>query len=282
MLMASGLAWMPPGRPGFPEKGAPMHRPLAAVLLLAAPAAAQSLNIDFGPASSLPPATYGGVGRAGTWSTFESLPTNVRFALVDLFGRAIPARLYNNGGTALLTSPIPGASGGDAALMNDMFLSFNNPTDLCLWVEHLQAGTYDVIIYALTPDDPTRLSRVRVDSGSPGPTMVGGAWPGSHVAGVTYATFTVSVSADGTIGLHSGLAGANIQSGINGLQLIRHEECYANCDGSTATPILSVNDFICFQSLFAAANPTADCDHSGALNVNDFICFQNAFALGCP
>ena len=259
-----------------------MHRSLAAVLFLAAPAAAQSLNIDFGPASSIPPATYAGVGRAGSWSTFDSLPTNVRFPLVDLFGQAIPARLYNNGGTALLTSPIPGASGGDAALMNDMFLSFNNPTDLCLWVEHLQAGTYDVIIYALTPGDPTLLSRVRVDSGNPGPTMVGGTWPGSHVEGVTYARFTVSVPADGTIGLHSGLAGANIQSGINGLQLVRREECYANCDGNTSPPILSVNDFICFQSRFAAANPTADCDHSGALNVNDFICFQNAFALGCP
>src|SRR5262249_34093779 len=27
---------------------------------------------------------------------------------------------------------------------------------------------------------------------------------------------------------------------------------YANCDGSTSTPILTVNDFICFQSAFAS------------------------------
>lgn len=31
--------------------------------------------------------------------------------------------------------------------------------------------------------------------------------------------------------------------------------CYANCDGSTTTPVLNVNDFICFQSRFAAGCP---------------------------
>jgi hypothetical protein len=58
--------------------------------------------------------------------------------------------------------------------------------------------------------------------------------------------------------------------------------CYANCDGSTNLPLLNVNDFICFQGRFAAANPYADCDASGTLNVNDFICFQGRFAAGCP
>jgi hypothetical protein len=57
--------------------------------------------------------------------------------------------------------------------------------------------------------------------------------------------------------------------------------CYANCDSSTATPRLNVNDFICFQSRFAAADPYSDCDRSGSLNVNDFVCFQGAFATGC-
>jgi hypothetical protein len=58
--------------------------------------------------------------------------------------------------------------------------------------------------------------------------------------------------------------------------------CYANCDGSTTTPLLNVNDFVCFQSRFAAADPYADCDSSGTLNVNDFVCFQSRFAAGCP
>jgi hypothetical protein len=60
--------------------------------------------------------------------------------------------------------------------------------------------------------------------------------------------------------------------------------CYANCDGSTTQPILTVNDFLCFQARFAAGDPYANCDGSTSppvLNVNDFLCFQNAFARGC-
>ena len=60
--------------------------------------------------------------------------------------------------------------------------------------------------------------------------------------------------------------------------------CYANCDGSTAAPILNVNDFICFQAKFAAGDSYANCDGSTSvpvLNINDFICFQSNFAAGC-
>jgi hypothetical protein len=61
--------------------------------------------------------------------------------------------------------------------------------------------------------------------------------------------------------------------------------CYANCDESTAAPILNVNDFVCFQQRFAAGDSYANCDNSTAppiLNVNDFVCFQQSFAAGCP
>jgi hypothetical protein len=62
-------------------------------------------------------------------------------------------------------------------------------------------------------------------------------------------------------------------------------DCFANCDGSTTAPVLNVNDFICFQNLFATGRIDANCDESTAapvLNINDFICFQNKFAQGCP
>jgi hypothetical protein len=61
--------------------------------------------------------------------------------------------------------------------------------------------------------------------------------------------------------------------------------CYANCDGSSAAPILNVNDFTCFLNRFAAADAYANCDASSiapVLNVNDFTCFLNKFAAGCP
>jgi hypothetical protein len=60
--------------------------------------------------------------------------------------------------------------------------------------------------------------------------------------------------------------------------------CYANCDGSTTVPFLNVNDFVCFQGLFAAGNSAANCDGSTLppiLNISDFVCFQGLFAAGC-
>jgi hypothetical protein len=60
--------------------------------------------------------------------------------------------------------------------------------------------------------------------------------------------------------------------------------CYANCDGSTQEPILNVQDFSCFLSRFAAADPYANCDGSTQepiLNVQDFSCFLSKFAAGC-
>ncbi len=54
--------------------------------------------------------------------------------------------------------------------------------------------------------------------------------------------------------------------------------CYADCDASGG---LSIDDFICFQTLFALGDPTADCDASGGLSIDDFICFQTSFAIGC-
>jgi hypothetical protein len=61
--------------------------------------------------------------------------------------------------------------------------------------------------------------------------------------------------------------------------------CYANCDNSTAQPVLNVNDFVCYLNRYAAADPWANCDNSTAppiLNVNDFVCFLNKYAQGCP
>jgi hypothetical protein len=61
--------------------------------------------------------------------------------------------------------------------------------------------------------------------------------------------------------------------------------CYANCDASTATPLLTANDFQCFLNSFAAADPYANCDQSSGiptLTANDFQCFLNTFAAGCP
>jgi hypothetical protein len=63
-------------------------------------------------------------------------------------------------------------------------------------------------------------------------------------------------------------------------------QCYANCDGNG---YLNANDFQCFLNIFAAWCGTpqdcyVNCDHSTAppfLNANDFQCYLNAYAAGC-
>ena len=60
--------------------------------------------------------------------------------------------------------------------------------------------------------------------------------------------------------------------------------CYANCDGSTGSPVLTGNDFNCFLDQFAAGASYANCDGSTGtptLTGNDFGCFLNRFAAGC-
>ncbi|MBX3376268.1 MAG: hypothetical protein KF678_04610 [Phycisphaeraceae bacterium] len=61
--------------------------------------------------------------------------------------------------------------------------------------------------------------------------------------------------------------------------------CYANCDLSTGTPLLTANDFQCFLNAFASGYAYANCDGSTGtpvLTANDFQCFLNRFAQGCP
>ena len=54
--------------------------------------------------------------------------------------------------------------------------------------------------------------------------------------------------------------------------------CYPDCDGDN---VLSIDDFICFQTFFAFGDDYADCDGDNVLSIDDFVCFQTFFALGC-
>ncbi|MFN0131109.1 MAG: hypothetical protein ACKVW3_01020 [Phycisphaerales bacterium] len=83
-----------------------------------------------------------------------------------------------------------------------------------------------------------------------------------------------------------GLAGPDIPDAMINTRLEFIDACdvYANCDRSWIPSALNVNDFVCFNELFAAGCTTANCDQSTSppiLNVLDFICFLNAFARGC-
>jgi hypothetical protein len=193
-------------------------RALALVFLTPAFAQAQAFNIDFGGPESVPSPAYAAAGLGGVWNAVPVLPAGQRHPLVDLNGAPSIARIYQIGGSTMLVHDDAATQGDDQALLDDMYLSVNNPLDLCIWIENLTNGQYEVLIYALTPGDPSLQSRVRVDDGVPGPIMVGGAWGGQHVHGVSYGRHVVTIS-NGVIGLHSGLIQALVQSGINGIQV---------------------------------------------------------------
>ena len=192
---------------------------LALPLLLvssASPLSAQSINIDFG-AGSIPADSYAAAGGAGRWNLIGVLPPYERAPLVDITGSPTAANIYMYGGTQLLQFDNPATSGDDGALMDDMLIGRNDPVDECLWIENLVNDDYEVLIYAMTPDDPARMCRVRVDDATPGPVNVGGAWPGAQQLGVTYERFVVHTTG-GLIAFHSGLYGGYFQSVAHALQ----------------------------------------------------------------
>jgi hypothetical protein len=200
------------------------------VCLLAGGAFGQSLNIRYGSTGTTPSSGYAAAGLPGVWNSFPATGSYVNYPLVNLAGVSIAAQYYQSGSQSILTYNNPLTSGDDERLMDSMYISNNTPSDGCFWVQGLMTGPYEVTIYAMTPNDPNLMSRTRVDNGTPGPVMVGGTWPGHHQQGVTYSRFTVTTT-DGVIGFHDGLAGAPIQSGMNGVQL--------RFLGACATPTLT-------------------------------------------
>jgi outer membrane protein assembly factor BamB len=91
--------------------------------------------------------------------------------------------------------------------------------------------------------------------------------------------------AAGAGGTPAAAFGSVYSVGTSGLTAFGSIPCYANCDQSTASPILNVADFTCFLMKCAAADPYANCDGSTvapALNVADFTCFLTRYAAGCP
>jgi probable HAF family extracellular repeat protein len=118
-------------------------------------------------------------------------------------------------------------------------------------------------------------------------SFLGSAVPSSHALWVAY-----SVSHDGRAISGTTDDGSLIDEAF--IARLAFLPCTANCDNSTSTPILNVDDFTCFINQFAAAAALphaqqlthyANCDGSTiapALNIDDFTCFINRFAQGCP
>ncbi len=112
---------------------------------------------------------------------------------------------------------------------------------------------------------------------------------GSTISGATTSTLTVASpgAADATIYR----CGATNSCGLAFTDSFVEARLggYANCDGSTLSPVLSASDFVCFLNFFRQGFSSvvldyANCDQSvepPTLTASDFICFLNKFRVGC-
>ena len=182
----------------------------------ASAAHAQSINVDFGPSTARPSATYAAAGLAGPWNTITGIAGPAYSGFVAIDGTPTSIEMTQSPTTTLLGATDPSVTGDDAKLLDNGLDTTGAET--CLLFSGLEAGTYEVLIYAWTPDQPAVLSRTRQDE-APSTKDVGGAWTGQHQEGVTYARYTVTVDSTGNLPAHSGLAPNQPSAALNGVQI---------------------------------------------------------------
>src|SRR5262250_1204477 len=121
---------------------------LAVVLFAAAPASAQSLNVNFGDAGHAPAASYTAAGGAGVWNTISGVAGS-SFALVDIDGLPTGVTVSQTPTTTILTGADPTVSGDDAKLLETGLVT--DGAETCLSFGGLRPGTYELLIYAWMP-----------------------------------------------------------------------------------------------------------------------------------
>jgi hypothetical protein len=207
----------------LPRLGALHLLVAAAAATAAAPVASQSLNIDFGEPGAGPPPDYAAAGLPGVWNSLPGTHAVTVPGLRGLDGAATAVSLRQVGGFQTLLSDDPDTAGSDGVLMDDYLVTFSASLESCIFLDNVQPGTYEVLIYARMPAQPLVGAYTSVDQepGVPHYT-VGGSWPGGHAELVTYARHVAVVGPDGNLDLHSGVVpGADpaLGAALNGLQI---------------------------------------------------------------
>lgn len=184
-------------------------------------ARSQSFNIDYGSTFGTPSSTYGAAAnQPGFWNAVDSngppfpvlrdvdgVPTRVRINQQLPFG---PAAFDDIDTT-----------GDDQALMDDYLDLHSVPHTFV--ITGLQPGWYSIYTYAWAPDSVFFGTVVEVEK--LGPQTIGGAWPGKHQQGVTFAKHDVVVTKGKRLKLFTfGLT----KGTLNGFQFVRHSTPPAN------------------------------------------------------
>ena len=204
-------------------------------------------------------------------------------------GGAIPTRVNalavfdDGGGSALFAGGVFDAAGGVAA------------TNLARWGgaswTPVGGGTDNTVIRMTLHDDGAGdalyVGGSFFNVGGAAPVLVnqiarwdGEAWDDLD-GGVVHPTVTTVsglAAFEGSLFVAGGFTTAGGQT-ANNIARWGCPDCYADCNEDGA---LTVADFGCFQTKFAAADPYADCNGIGGLTVADFGCFQTQFVAGCP
>ena len=182
------------------------------------------MNIEIGEPGSGPPATYAAAGRAGEWNNMLAAHGTTEGGLVDLQGNPTPVTLRQIGGLELLVDADPTITGNDALLMDDFLVTYDSVLESCIFLDNMQPGTYEVLIYARMPD-PAVFSYTDVDQEPGNPhSIVGGTWPGAHGELISYSRHLSIVDASGQLNLHSGVVPAadpDFGAALNALQVLR-------------------------------------------------------------
>ncbi len=187
-----------------------------------APAFAQSINIDvgFNVTYPLPASTFGaGAVQPGVWNDVTG-QTSTPQPLVDLQGNPIIPEIYRFGinGTFDFNNPL--TSGNDQNLMDDCY----DPGTLqaSYWfVTDLDPGQYRVYTYGMAPDSASYRTNVSVLN-SPDPLqVVGGAWPGGYVQGITHAMHHVTINAGDTLQITVQITATQGLATLDGFQIVK-------------------------------------------------------------
>jgi MYXO-CTERM domain-containing protein len=209
---------------------------LAIVALAFGSANGQSINVSFGHASGGPSSSYAAAGAGGVWNSITGIAGS-SFNLVAIDGSPSGVSVSQSPTTTVLMTADPSVSGDDASLLNSGLVT--NGAETCLSFGGFKPGTYEVLIYAWLPNQPTVKSRTRQDQ-APSTIDVGGAWSGAHAEGVTYARYVVTVDSSGNLPAHSGLVPGAPQSALNAVQ-IRPLSSVPPDGGTMSVPDLGVS-----------------------------------------